>query len=125
MLAKVISRNNFSWTILKGRSVMKNVHTLTKNLLTGALLLLLLTIGALLATPQDAHAQSLSVTFNEPAGTQTTKTFKVPVTVSHVSSLSRSGRCFCRGDITVTTTRTQGSGDATVVSEREREKLRR
>ena len=94
MLSQIISRKNFS-------------NTLTRNLFTGALMLLL-TAGMVLTTSQDAHAQALNVTFTEPAGTQAGTTFTVPIGFNlNVQGLIAS-------DITVTTTRTSGSGDATV-----------
>jgi len=101
-----------------GRMIsMRNVNTLTRNGLTLALMLLLLTAGMMLMTPQDALAQSVTVNFTEPTGTQTTKTFKVPVTLSHVASAGSGGNgTFAPEDVTVTTTRTEGSGDATVVA---------
>ena len=73
-------------------------------------MLLLLTAGMMLATPQDAHAQYVSVNLTEPAGTQTTNTFDVSVSVSHNLGVND----FTAGDVTVTTTNTQGSGNATV-----------
>ena len=113
MLSQVFS----SHKSIESTNMRRNVNSLTRNLLTGALMLLLLTAGMMLATPQDAQAQSVSVTISEPAGTQTTKTFKVPVTLSHVTSAGPGGNGdFSSEDVTVTTTRTQGSGDATVVA---------
>ena len=49
-----------------------------------------------------------TVDFTEPAGTQYGATFDVPITIS------KSVTGFVASDITVTTTRTSGSGDATV-----------
>ncbi len=40
-------------------NIRRNTNTLTRNLLTGALILLFLTAGMMLTTPQDAHAQSI------------------------------------------------------------------
>ncbi len=57
------------------------------------------------------------MTFTEPAGTQTSKTFKVEVTLSHAASAGPGGNGeFTVEDVTVATTNTQGSGDATVVA---------
>ena len=96
-------------------TTMKNIKTLTKNGLTLALMLILLTAGMMLATPQDAHAQSISVSFTEPTGTQTTKTFLVSVTSSHVSSGGPGNKGeFTVEDVTLTTV--QGSQGSTVVA---------
>ena len=101
MLLQAFSSHNSVERINIGR----NTNILTRNLLTGALMLLLLTAGMMLATPQDAHAQSISVSITEPTGTQTTKTFKVSVTLSHVSSAGPGGNGeFTVEDVTVTTT---------------------
>ena len=122
MLSKFSSQEEFNGTdnsnsTKRKATTMKNVSTFTKNLFTGALMLLLLTAGMVLMTPQDAHAQSVSVSFSEPTGTQTTKTFKARVTLSHVASAGAGGNgYFSPEDVTVSTTRTEGSGDATVVS---------
>ena len=109
--------DNSNSTKRKG-TTMKNVSTLTKNLFIGALMLLLLTAGMVLITPQDAHAQvKVTVNFSEPTGTQKTKTFKVPVTLNLAASAGPGqGGAFAPADISVSTTRTQGSGDATVVA---------
>ena len=124
MLSKVFSSqkkfnglDKFNSNSIGRINLMRNVNTLTRNGLTLALMLLLLTAGMMLATPQDAHAQSISVSITEPTGTQTSKTFKVEVTLSHTASAGPSGNGeFTPSDITVTTTNTQGSGDATVLS---------
>ena len=111
MLLQAFSSHNS----IESTNIRRNVNTLTRNGLTLVLLFILLTAGMMLMTPQDAHAQSISVSFTEPTGTQTTKTFLVSVTSSHVSSGGPGNKGeFTVEDVTLTTV--QGSQGSTVVA---------
>ena len=68
-------------------------------------MLLLLTARMMLITPQDAHAQTLTVDFDEPTGTQLGSTFDVPIMFNHNIAYN-----FTASDFNVTTTRTQRIG---------------